>query len=90
MKSIRVVRSVVEGDWVATHFEEELEDETLPVVGMFELAARGGATADHFAGALAMTVREAHERSAVETLRDVCPDLYTSRFPCGAPEFYFS
>lgn len=37
MKAIRVVRHIVEGDFVATHFDEELAGGTLPVVGLFEL-----------------------------------------------------
>lgn len=38
MKAIRVVRHIVEGDAVATHFEEVLEEGVLPVVGLFEFS----------------------------------------------------
>lgn len=36
MSDIRIVRHIVEGDWVATHFEEVLPNGVLPVVGLFQ------------------------------------------------------
>jgi heme-degrading monooxygenase HmoA len=36
MRDIRIVRHIVEGDGVATHFEEVLAGSVLPVVGLFE------------------------------------------------------
>lgn len=36
MSDIRIVRHIVEGDCVATHFEEVLPTGVLPVVGLFE------------------------------------------------------
>jgi hypothetical protein len=38
MRDIRIVRHIVEGDAVATHFEEVLADRVLPVVGLFEFS----------------------------------------------------
>ena len=37
MSDIRVVRHIVDGDFVATHFEEITARGILPVVGLFEL-----------------------------------------------------
>lgn len=39
MNEIRIVRHVVEGNFVATQFEEVLGDATLPVFALFELDA---------------------------------------------------
>ncbi len=36
MSDIRIVQHIVEGDFVATHFEEVLPSGVLPVVGLFE------------------------------------------------------
>jgi hypothetical protein len=36
MSDIRIVRHIVEGDRVATHFEEVLPNGVLPVIGLFD------------------------------------------------------
>ena len=38
MSAIRVVQHVVEGNFVATHFEEDIDGGTVPVFALFELA----------------------------------------------------
>lgn len=39
MRAIRVVQHIVDGDFVATHFEETTAKGVIPVVGLFEFNA---------------------------------------------------